>query len=918
MHRFAEFVTGRPVSVLLGVVALSVVAAAQIVDFRTGAIRLGFDPSSSALFPREDPSRDFYEHVRKLFGSDETLVVALVDERAGVFTRENLKTVQRLTDRLSAVRGVHHVTSLANALNIRGTAGGELEIEPFIATIPDDPAALDAIRAEALANPIYAGNLVATTGNATALFVYLEDMTDAEFLERNLDREIMQIAEDEKGGADVWITGGAMVKAANTRTGMRDVVVTTPLIALVIATISALTYRSLRAVLLPLLAIGLGTLWTAGLIAWSGRPINMVTIIIPALVLTLGFADSVHVVADYFQALRTRRPGEERRALVRRSLDEVVLGVLLCATTTAFGFAAIAMSSLDAVQEFGFFCLASTAFCALAALTFVPAVLALLPLPKKLPPAGHEGAADDRFGTVMRRIAAFDVRNRRFVYVCAGIVGAISLWGATKIRVGLDQITNFPADHPVRTHFEAINEHLQGSNLFYVVLEAPYADAFKEPVNLAEVESLQQWLAAQPEIGGTTSLADYVKLINRGFSGDDPAELRIPDSKRLITQLLFFGANDELDRVVDSHYQTTVLLVRSKVMDTSEVVRLIERIDERLAQLPERMKGTVTGNSVLVTRTLDTLSQQQAISLVSGFALIYGLLAVTFTSLWVGFIALIPNALPILVYYGTLGWTGVTLSPVTSVVGPIVLGIAVDDTIHFISRFTSLARRLADERKGAIETLAEVGRPAALATITLCLGMSMLVLSESRAQQQFGVLAAFTLLAAWAIELTLMPALAARLRIVTIWEALTLDLGHDPQRSIPFFRGLRSSQARIVALMTSIRTFPAGHRLFEAGEAGDDMYVLLDGELRVLVASPTGPRHVATLRRGDVVGEVALFKGERSADVESASEVRLLRFTQKDLDRLRRRYPRIGGQVLANLSEILAGRLIEANRRAAA
>jgi CRP-like cAMP-binding protein len=196
--------------------------------------------------------------------------------------------------------------------------------------------------------------------------------------------------------------------------------------------------------------------------------------------------------------------------------------------------------------------------------------------------------------------------------------------------------------------------------------------------------------------------------------------------------------------------------------------------------------------------------------------------------------------------------------------------------------------------------------------------MLMLTMSEARSQVQFGALAAFTLLVAWLIELTLMPALSSRLRIVSLWEVLTLDLGHDPQRSIPFFRGLGTNQARIVALMTSIRNFPTGHKLFEAGEAGDDMYVVLDGELRVLVPTPAGAKQVATLRRGDVVGEVALFKGERSADVEAASDVRLLRFTEKDLQRLRRRYPRIGGQVLTNLSEILAGRLMEANRRAAA
>jgi len=910
VERFAKTITGHPGAVLLAVGLLSVLAALQIVDVSERRLRIGFDPSVNRLFPA-DSAREFYEHVRLVFGSDETLVVALVDER-NVFTPENLSAVVRLTERFEELEGVHHVTSLANALDMRSD-GRDLVIEPFLATIPEGSAALGALADQVLANPIYAGNLVSEDGRATAILVYLEDMTDAEFLAMGLDRRIAAVAEEERGEAEVWITGGALLKAETTRMVLRDVATTMPLIAVAMAVVAAFAYRTVRGVLVPLLTIGIAVLWSMGLVAASGRPLNLVTTIVPGLVMTVAFAYALHVISDYYARVRETGGRETPREVAHHGLAHVALPVVLTGVTTAVGFLALTLSPLEAVREFGAFCMVAVVASVVAALTFAPAVLALLSVPAA---ATREPApGGDRFDRAMRRLAVFDLTHRGPVLIGGALVAGLAIWGVTRIHVSMDQITNFPADSTVRRHFEAINHQLQGSSLFYVVLQTDQGGGFKEPVNLREMESLQEWLGEQPEIGGTTSVVDYLKLINRGFHGDDPAYERIPDTATLIAQLLFFGANDELESFVDSRYQTASVVVRSKVADTGRIQDLIRRIETRLDVLPERLDATITGNNVLVTRTIDALSRGQAISLAAAFVLIYGILALLFTSLRVGLLALIPNALPVLAYFGTLGLTGVTLNPTTSLVACLVLGIAVDDTIHYLARFSAEARRLGDERRGAIEALVSVGRPVTFTTVALCLGFLVLTTSDMRNQVEFGALAASTLLVAWVVDVTLTPALASHLRIVTLWDLLSLDLGRDPQHSIPLFRGLRPSQARIVALLMDIRTVPKGHRLFGAGDQGTDMYAVLDGELRVSLPGSRGQVEVATLRRGDAVGEVGLFAGRRSADVEARTEARLLRFEEEDLRVLRRRYPRIGAQVLENLSRILAERLGQANIR---
>jgi len=182
-------------------------------------------------------------------------------------------------------------------------------------------------------------------------------------------------------------------------------------------------------------------------------------------------------------------------------------------------------------------------------------------------------------------------------------------------------------------------------------------------------------------------------------------------------------------------------------------------------------------------------------------------------------------------------------------------------------------------------------------------------------QVEFGWLAALTLAVAWLIDMTFTPALAGRIRIVTLWDVLTVDLGEDPQKSIPLFSGMREAEARIAALMASIRHLPRGAQLFKVGEQGDEMYVVLDGVLVASISTDAGEMRLSEQTRGDVIGEVALFEGERTADVRAVTHVRLLRFTLADLQRLKRRYPRIGAQLYENLSEVLANRLTSLTRR---
>ena len=910
MQRVFRLISHYPWVVLGALLALTALAAAPLVDWEHRRLHLDVDMSTNRLLPENQPGRTFYDYVRKAFGSDETMVVALTAD--DIFTHDVLSRISRLAERLARVEGVNHVVAITNVANVRGTEDG-IDVRPFVKDIPTDPAALADLKQEALANPIYAGNLISKDAKTAAIVVEFLDFSDRDFIDKGIDDEIDRISREEAGPVEVYVTGGPHLKVAQVRYQLGDLRDSIPLVIGALAIVLALSFRTIRGVVLPLLAVSVALIWTLGIEAWLGKELTITTVLVPPMLIIIGVAYSVHVVSEYYDVMRHDR-GVSSADGVNHVLHGVTLATALTGGTTAAGFLSEVITPIEAIQEFGYMSVIGVLATLIVSLTLTPALLSVLGRPRRLA-RSDELEEESFFGRQMVRLAEFDLRNKRAIFWVWGAISVASCLAATQLVVGNDSIRFLPERAQQRRDFDVVNDKLNGANAFQVVVQADSPATFKDPENLRALESLQKWLDDQPEIGGSTGLVDFVKLLNRAFHENDPNALAVPDTERLTGQLLFLGASDELEGYVDARYQLTNIQVHSTVFDTELVMSLVQRIEERMKQLPPQLHGQVTGNSILMTQVVDNLIWNQVQSIIGAVVMIYALLCILFLSFRIGVVALIPNVIPIAVYFGALGLTGITLNFATSIIAPMALGVAIDDTVHYFVRFNTEAKRLADERRATIEVLRGVGRPVLYSTISLCVGFLMLSWSDLLSWRQVGGMGAFTLGFSLFVEMTLTPALCAGLRIVTLWDTLTLDLGADPQDAIPLFRGLRKAECRIVALMASLRSIPAGNPLMRVGETDREMYVIVDGALRVWKDGPTGSIELRTSERGDVIGDVGLFTGERSANVDVATDARLLRFTPSNLQRLQRRWPRIASTVMRNLNEILARRLSDLTDR---
>lgn len=904
MKRFAALVAQRPLLVLAGLAAITVVALHGIVDLRTGTPRIRVDPAIDRLLPDEDEDRRFYDRAREIFGDDE--FVLLVVEADDVFRADVLAGVQRITERLEREPHVSEVVSLSNAVHSEGREG-ELIVGPFFEQAPEAPEALRALRDRVMGHPIYGGTLVAKDARATAIVVFTEGLSDRDFVRSDFGGRLGELAR-EAGGLPVEVTGSAHVKSRLSRTIVAELSFILPCVLGISALLCVIAFRSVRGVALPLGAIGLALVWTLGAMGWSGATLNLVSNIIPPLIITLGFSAAIHVVSEY-QELLAEAGAVDRtahRGVVQRMLEGLGLTVAMNGLTTMLGFGSLCVSSVLAIRQFGSWSVLGVFLITFASLTFIPAMLSALGPPRRIRQHGHGGRIDAFAGA----LAAFDVRRRRHILVASAALLALAVFGMTRIVVSTGFVTNFTPRSEVRTTFERVNERLGGINSFSIVLESDEDGAFTRPENLRELRDLQAWLEAQPEIAGTASLADGVMLLHQAFLDNDPQAFAIPERQRLVKQLLLFGGDAVTRGFVDGSRRIANVTVRTSVGESRDVSALVARIEERLAALPQRLEARATGSLVLLARTMDDIVRGQLESIVLAIVTIYLTLSVLLTSLRVGLYAMLPNLIPIAAYYGALGLVGIPLNLSTSLIGAITLGIAVDDTIHLFSRFAREARERADERSAARSTLVALFRPVTFTSIGLVLGFLVLTASELQNQVLFGLLSAFTISVAWLLDVTLSPAICSGVRIVTLWDLIGLDLGPAPERSIRLFEGLSGRQARTVALMTNLVTVEAGQRLLREGTEGQHLYVVIDGELVASLEREGRRKELSRMKRGDVVGEIALFGQPRSADVDVVETARLLRLGAADLERLASRYPRIAARVYRNLNRIVAERLM--------
>ena len=900
MQRWVQWLSRHPYRVIAVCALISLGALLACFDPLTLQPRLIIDPAIEHLLPAGDADRAVAERVRENFGDADAVIVAV--KFGAIFTPENLGRIDQITQRLRGLEGVRAVVSLATVPNLLAQ-GEDLEVSSFTEQAQRDPALIKQFPHQLAANPLYNGTLVSRDGTVTSFAVVMGDVSEAEFLSRDYSNQIRSIVREVAGDDEVWITGTPVGRAATTMALIKTLKFTIPAVFGVILLLLLIAFRSLRAMLVAAATVGTALLWTMASAVLLRIPVNLVTAIVPPLVITLGLSYSIYLISAYFSSFEQKGIKNKPQRNVWL-INRAAIGLVLSAGTTVISFLALLLNVLPAIRHFAILASIGSAIGVLLSLTFMPAALSVIGTSRLRKPVG-----EIRFAAWALKLASFDEKWRTWIIAIALIMIPLDLIFASRIHAGSEFIKSFDEKALVRRDFEAINTAFNGANLISILIETHVNDALTDPERIRDIEGLEQWLRQQPEVGAVVSYVDHLKLINQSLNGNSAAFYSVPEDASAVKQLLVFGSNDQTKHVIDSRFRTALMTVRINVDGSVPTAALLKRIEERLRALPQPLDAQVSGSPVLATRTVQEIASGQLASISIATVGIWLLLSLMFTSARAGFIALLPTVVPVAIYFGTLGLLDISLSPTTCLIACIVIGIAVDDTIQFLARFNADARERGSESLAVKSALSSVLRPITLSTVALCLGFLVFTGSELKTQVQFGLLSAFTLFMAWFMNITLTPALGSKLRIVTLWDMLRLDLGQSPQHTIPLLSGLSLRQARVFALMSKLENVPADNRVIRQGDLARDIYVVVDGTLEAWVDSHGERKVLSSMGRGAVMGEAGYFGQRRTANVDSVTPARLLRFNSQDLERLRVRYPWIAATIFRNLNRIQAERI---------
>ena len=765
-------------------------------SFVATAILASFLPSITADFASDsyllpgDQTRQRFDDFRERFGRDERTVVAL--EPKNVFDLDFLATLRDLHHEIETeVPFVEDVLSLVNARNTRGEED-ELIVEDLLEEWPETPEALAALKSRVLANTSYRDTLISRDGRYTVILIRFDTYSslglvddamegfDGEGVEREgpeflTNHEVNQaltalyelVARYESEDLTIRLAGEGVLGKRATELGSQGAVLFASLSMGVVLIVLLVLFRRISAALLPILMVVLSLVSTFGAMAALGIPFSIPTQIIPSFLIAVGICDAIHVQTIFYQAFDR---GESKQACVVHALGHSGLAVVLTSLTTAGGLMSFLAAEIAPVARLGMIAPIGVILTLILALTLLPALLVVSPLRRKSRSPDSQSPGTGILVAAMVRWGGWVQEHPKSVLLAAGLLVIVASDGVSRLRFSHDPLDWLLPEDPVRIAVARMDEALNGVTSVEILVDAGEENGLYDPEFLRRIEAAARFAESQDQgpvpIGKATSILEILREINQALNANDPAQYRIPETRELIAQeLLLFenSGSDDLLQVTDSLFRTARMTLKVPLVDGFFYGPFLANLESGFREtLGPDLEFEMTGATVLTNRAFSVVLVSMARSYGLALVIITPLMILMIGSLRLGLLSMIPNLLPVYLTLAIMGWLDIALGMSTLLVGSIVIGLAVDDTIHFLHKFDRY-HKLEGSVSGSVRRTLETTGIALLTTsVVLALSFGTYYLGGSMTGiVYFGILTSFGTIVAFFADLTLSPALVA-------------------------------------------------------------------------------------------------------------------------------------------------------------
>ena len=717
-------------------------------------VTLPTETSVESLIIKNDPDLLFYEQFKEQFGDDEILIVGF--SHNNIYQPKVINFIEKQTTQLEQLSTVREVISLSNIDDFIGS-DSDFIVQPLLDSY--DGNNISEFKNRAKSNSMIINNLVNKEGTA-ALFLIrpASNTSDPNFDDQFITQveNVFKNIETPWQGFSYHLAGWSATDVNLSRFMAKDMMVFMPLTYFLLIILVGISLRNVWAIVLAIINVSICLIWTLAFLNIIGGAMSPITSILPPLIMALAVSDSIHIFTDFLKHDRTKSKLPE---VIKVTLSNLAVPCFLTSLTTAIGFASLAVSDVPPIGNFGIAAAMGMIAEYILSMTIIPLGIYYLKSQKSLKqkPSNQKVILPG----LLERYAARLPQYKSVILGVSAVIVVLSIFLTLQINVETNLLEYFKKNSHVYQDSHFIDTHLGGVETIEVSLTAPEPDQLLNPINLEIVQKIESYLLQQLIVTEVTSIADFFREMNKAFHNEDTAYFKLPESRAMAAQYLLLYDGSELDNILDDNRQWTRISARITEHNSAIVEKYLTDLQQFLDQITygSEITARISGKTLIANKLISFIVNSQIQSLSLAFILIFLVMFAIFKSFKFGLISIIPNLLPILFNFALMGALNIPLNSATAIIAAVAIGIAVDDTIHFICEYQQLKAQGIPTENAIKAAIVTKGHPIITTSLIMTGGFGILLLASFVPSIQFGFLSALIMGFAVISDLLILPAI---------------------------------------------------------------------------------------------------------------------------------------------------------------
>ena len=778
LENFGGFIYKHPKKIILFILLLILLPLSNLSTLKMDTSNEGFLHDNSPVL------KDYYRF-KDQFGRDERAIIAIESDK--IFTKEFLQKLKNLQEEIEEkVPFVEDVTSLINVRNTYGE-GDSLIVDDLVKEMPTTKEGFLKIQKAALKSKLYKNLLINESGTMTTIVietvatisksqsdeesldsfddeeepatqepvVYLSDAQNSEFVAKLLEVVQKYKSDDFK----MHIAGSTVVVDALKQNMQKDMQKFMKITFLIIMIFLFVMFRRVSALVYPLIVIALSLLATLGLMSFFNIAFKLPTQILPSLLLAVSVGATVHMLSIFFDKFNQNGDKEEA---IKYTLGHSGLAIIMTSVTTAVGVGSFAGSGVAPISDMGIFASLGVLISLILTLILLPALLSVT----KLKPKKSATHSFSKFDHKMEQLALIPIKHYKLIIGISSVLILLALFFGSKVVLSHNPLKWFPQTDANRVSTELLDEKMKGTVTVEVIIDTKKENGWYDPKRLAKLDEVTGEMAhyenGDYKVGKVMSLIDVMKETNRALHANKESEYKVPTDYNLIAQeLLLFenSGSDDLEDLVDSQFSQTRVTIKLPWLDAIKSEPVIVHIKDTFSKAFPDDVVTATGVVILLNETLGQSVKSSVTSYIIAYSAIAVLMVIILGGVRLGLLSMIPNLAPIIIGLLIMYFGNIPLDMFTLLIGSIAIGLAVDDTIHFLHNYRRYYKKTGDEAEAIKHTFLTTGKAMVITTLVLSLGFFSYTQAYMLSTFNFGLLTGSVIIIALFADLLFVPAL---------------------------------------------------------------------------------------------------------------------------------------------------------------